>query len=39
MSKLDIPVYIITLKNSSKFDFKRYFNNVNYYNTKYLFKF
>ena len=30
-AKLDIPIYIITLNNSSKFDFKKYFNNVNYF--------
>lgn len=30
-NKLNIPVYIITLNNRSKFDFKKYFNNVHYF--------
>jgi hypothetical protein len=32
MSKLDIPVYIISLKNNSYFDFNKHFNNVTFYN-------
>ena len=32
MSKLDIPVYIISLDNKSHFDFNKNFNNVTFYN-------
>ena len=31
MSKLDIPVYIISLDNKSHFDFNKHFNNVIFY--------